>query len=252
MRRSPRRWPWPWNDPAHGSSAQPIKLGFYVPWDDASRASLAAHIGDLDCVVPGLFWVTGGHHKLTAFPDPGFDQLLAAKPRPPLVVPMVQNILNERWDPAGMAALLDDRTDSLRLLDQLEPHLRRLKAAGVMFDFQGLPKSAQRDYQGFLADAKARYARNNWLIAPSVPVDDSDWDLAAYGRIADRLLLMDYDEHTTDYEAGPIASQTWFVAHLKAALRAVPRGKAIVGIGSYAYDWTGEGHGDTHRLRKPG
>jgi len=76
-------------------------------------------------------------------------------------------------------------------------------------------------------------------------VDDEDWDLAAYGRIADRVLLMDYDEHTNDYEAGPIASQRWFVDHLKAALKVVPREKAIVGIGSYAYDWTGTGQGDT-------
>lgn len=238
------RW-LPGRMPAHGTPARPVKLGFYVPWDDASRASLSAHIGDLDWVVPGLFSVTGADHKLTVFPDPRFDQLMAATPRPPLVVPMVQNILNEQWDPAGIAALLHSPAACARLLDQLEPQLLRLKASGVMFDFEGLPKSAQGDYQRFLAQAKARYARNNWLITLSVPLDDSDWDLAAYGRIADRILLMDYDEHTTDYEAGPIASQAWFVDHLKAALRVVPRGKAIVGIGSYAYDWTGEGHGDT-------
>jgi hypothetical protein len=46
---------------------------------------------------------------------------------------------------------------------------------------------------------------------------------------------MTYDEHTTDDEAGPIASQAWFVAHLKTALAVVPKSKALVGIGSFTY-----------------
>lgn len=247
--RSISRW-LPGEGPVHGSVAHPIKLGFYAPWDDASQASLAAHIGELDWVVPGFYSVTGSDHKLTTFPDPHFERIMASTPRPPAVVPMVQNILNEKWDPAGAATLLHDPAARARLLDQLEPQLVRLKAIGVMFDFEGLPKSAQGDYLRFLAQAKQRYAAHKWLITLSVPVDDEDWDLAAYGRVADRILLMDYDEHTTDYEAGPIASQAWFVDHLKAALRAIPRDKAIVGIGSYSYDWTGPGKGETPSIEE--
>ena len=222
-----------------------VKVGFYVPWDDASRASLAAHIGELDWLVPGLISVTGADHHMTVFPDRPLENLLAATPRRPAVMPMVQNIINAKWDGPGMALLLHDPAARKRLLDQLEPQLAAQKAIGVMFDFEELPASAQSDYLRFIAEARHRYAAHHWLIALAVPVDNADWNLAAYGSVADRVLLMDYDEHTTDAEAGPIASQTWFVAHLKAALAVVPRGKAIVGIGSYTYDWTGIGKGDT-------
>ena len=228
-----------------GAPAVPIKLGFYVPWDDASRASLSAHLGELDWLVPGLISVTGPDHHLTVFPDNRLDLLLATAPKLPAILPMVQNILGGKWDPQGMAALLHDPAARVQLLDQLEPQLLRLKAIGVMFDFEALPKSAQGDYLRFLAEAHARYAPHHWLITLAVPVDDEDWDLGAYGRIADRVLLMDYDEHTNDNEPGPVASQQWFVDHLKAALRVVPRSKAIIGIGSYGYDWTGNGKGDT-------
>src|SRR3954464_6860847 len=36
--------------PAHRQNV----VGFYTPWDDASHASLAAHIGELDWLVPVL------------------------------------------------------------------------------------------------------------------------------------------------------------------------------------------------------
>ena len=222
-----------------------VKVGFYVPWDDASRASLARHIKELDWLVPGLISVTGADHHLTVFPDHQLDALLASTPKPPAIVPMVQNVLNGKWDGAGMAALLHDPKARAALLDQLEPQLIARGAIGVMFDFEELPASAQGDYLKFLTEAKQRYAAHRWLITLAVPVDNSDWNLGAYSKVADRLVLMDYDEHTTDAEAGPIASQQWFVDRLKAALTVVPRSKAIVGVGSYTYDWTGVGKGDT-------
>ncbi len=222
-----------------------VKVGFYVPWDDASRASLALHIRELDWLVPGLISVTGADHHLTVFPDHQLDRLLASTPRPPAIVPMVQNVLNGKWDGAGMAALMHDPKASAALLNRLEPQLAARGAIGVMFDFEELPASAQGDYLKFLAQAKQRYAAHRWLITLAVPVDNEEWNLGAYAKVADRLVLMDYDEHTTDAEAGPIASQQWFVDHLKAALAVVPRNKAIVGVGSYSYDWTGNGRGDT-------
>jgi len=235
--------------PGSGTAAQrnlkQVKVGFYVPWDDASRASLVAHIKDLDWLVAGLISVTGTDHRITVFPDRQLDTLIAATPRPPAVVPMVQNVLNGKWDGNGMAALLHDPTARAVLLDRLEPQLAAHNAIGVMFDFEELPASAQGDYLRFLAEAKQRYAAHHWLITLAVPVDNDEWNLRAYARVADRLVLMDYDEHTTDAEAGPVASQKWFVDHLKSALAAVPRDKAIVGIGSYTYDWTGNGKGDT-------
>lgn len=222
-----------------------IKLGFYVPWDDASRASLAAHIGELDWLVPGLISVTGPKHDVTVIPDPRLDALLASTPKRPAIVPMVQNVIDGNWDGAGMAALLHDPKARAALLDRLEPQLVRQKAIGVMFDLEELPASAQADYLAFLQQARTRYAAHKWLITLAAPVDNPEWNLAAYGKVADRIVLMTYDQHTTEAEAGPIAAQNWFVERLKAALAVIPRGKAIVGIGSYDYDWTGEGKGET-------
>ena len=41
----------------------------------------------------------------------------------------------------------------------------------------------------------------------TVPVDDARWNLHAYARVADRLFLMDYDQHFIGDQPGPIAAQ---------------------------------------------
>jgi len=229
---------------AAGAKVDQIAVGFYVPWDDASRASLAAHIGQLDWVVPALFSVTGPSHQLKVVADPGFDALLATTPHRPAILPLVQNDTDAGWDGAGTAKLLHDFGARARLLDQIAAALTVRKAAGVMFDFEDLPPSAQRDYQAFLAEAHARLAAQGRLVAVSVPVANSDWNLKAYAAAVDRVVLMDYDEHSILGEPGPIASQAWFVARLNDALAAIPPAKAIVAIGNYADNWTATGKGE--------
>ena len=47
---------------------------------------------------------------------------------------------------------------------------------------------------------------------------------------------MNYDQHETESDPGPIAAQDWFIANLQRALKILPRNKIIVAIGNYGYD----------------
>lgn len=220
-----------------------LSVGFYVPWDDASRASLAAHVGQLDWVVPGVMTMTGPQHQINVTADPRLDAILAGASQTPKILPMIQNAVNDIWDGAGTAAMLHSASDRAALLARLEPLLTARKASGVMFDFEELPRSAQPDYLRFLQEAHHRFAPHHWLVTLAVPVDNPDWNLPALGRAADKLFLMDYDQHTPSDAAGPIAGQKWFVDQLKQATAKLPADKVIVAIGNYAYDWTGPGKG---------
>ena len=226
--------------PAQAAVRQ-VKVGFYAPWDDASFASLEKHLGDLDYVVTGLMSVIGPTHQFTLIHDNRLDAMLVNAVRRPKRLIMLQNARDGEWDGAGTAALLADSRQRRLLLDRMVPVLAQREAAGVTFDFEDLPPSAQRDYVRFIAEAKARFAPRGWLVTLAVPVDNEDWNLAAYAGVADKLFLMIYDEHWLGGEPGPIASQNWYVEHLHNALRAVPRDKAIVAVGSYAYDFASGG-----------
>ncbi|HEY0412852.1 MAG TPA: glycosyltransferase [Allosphingosinicella sp.] len=241
-RRAPRRGlyggTWLPAAPAKGAhQGRPAVSGFYVPWDETSRASLAAHVGELDQVVPALATVTGPSHDFRTVADPAFDAILAGAPRRPQMLPMVQNVSDSQWDSDGAAALLHDPAARARLIGQIGAFLAARRAAGVVFDFEELPAGAQPDYKRFLAEAHRAFAPRGLTVGLTAPVGDPDWRLADYGRVADKLYLMLYDEHWATGDPGPIASQAWFVQRLQEAVRAVSPDKAVAAIANYGYDW---------------
>ncbi|MEP6784751.1 MAG: glycosyltransferase [Sphingomonadales bacterium] len=235
LRRSAGQWLPPTRQV--GTRVKPLSVAFYVPWDPDSRASLARHIDDIDWVVPTLASVTGGGRIRTYDPDPQFKLIVSRNTDPPRVMPMIQNAANDKWDGTGMAAILGDPVRRGALLDWAEQIVTDQKGSGIVFDLEELPDTALNNYVQFLKEVRARFAPKRWTVALAVPVDNPAWNLRAFAGAADRLFLMNYDEHSSGQAPGPIASQGWFVSNLKRALSQVPPSKAIVAIGNYAYDW---------------
>ncbi|MDE2618765.1 MAG: glycosyltransferase, partial [Sphingomonadales bacterium] len=81
------------------------------------------------------------------------------------------------------------------------------------------------------------------LVSVTMPVDDPQWPARALARVADKLVLMAYDEHWQGGVAGPIASDGWFAEQLGRTLAGIPADRVVVALGNYAYDWH-EGHAD--------
>ena len=223
---------------ARGGNGRQTVIGFYVPWDDASRASLAAHVGQLDQVVPAMGFVTGPDHRLRVVRDPRFEAIMANARHRPRILPMVQNAQDGRWDGAGVAALLHDPAARTRLLDGLETMVRTHRGAGIAFDFEELPVSAQVDYRQLLAEAGRRFHPFGWTVSVAVPVGNLDWRLRDYARVADKLFVMLYDEHWASGDPGPIASQGWFVRRLQEAVHEAGPDKVIATVANYGYDWS--------------
>ncbi|MDR3510719.1 MAG: glycosyl hydrolase family 18 protein [Caulobacteraceae bacterium] len=221
----------------HAAGAAAATFAFYAPWDARSAPSLAAHAAAIDWFAPAWISVTGPADTLRVNIDPPARAALAGLGHAPAVMPVVQNAALGAWDGTNAAALLASPSRRTALLDQLEPILASAGASGVMFDFEDLPASAQPDYLAFLGEARRRYAARRWPVAAAVPADDADWNLAAYGRTADYVVLMAYDEHWTSSPPGPIASRRWFSSGVHEAVAAVPPDKLVIGLASYAYDW---------------
>jgi len=230
----------------HGNAPQ--SYAFHAAWDDASIASLARHVDDIDWVIPAWISVTGADHKITIFPDPRGKAILSQAHHRPKLMPMVQNALDGGWDGKGIASLLHDPAQTRLMLDRVERLLIANQAKGIFFDFEDLPQSAHADYLNFLQAAHARFAPRGWIVSIAVPVGNPDWDLKAYARVADRLFLMAYDEHSEAGDPGPIASTSWFALSVAQAVRGLPPEKVVVALGSYAYDWEKGGDAIAHSV----
>ncbi|MET0240619.1 MAG: glycosyltransferase [Sphingobium sp.] len=225
--------------PSASDPHTPLSIGFYVPGDDASLASLRRHVSALDWIVPATVTVAGPRHQFTVDADPKFDRMIATMPHPPKVLPMVQNFMGAEWDGANIAALLRDPFQHSALVARLSDLVRAKKSAGLVMDFEALPRGAMPDYLHFLAQLHHALPKGAEL-AVTAPAQDEAWPLAKLGKVADRLILMAYDEHWEGGTPGPIASQNWFVDQVEAGLRAVGRERLVVALGSYAYDWHGD------------
>ncbi|MBN2973169.1 glycosyltransferase [Roseomonas aeriglobus] len=216
----------------------PLSIGFYVPGDDSSLGSLRRNVGALDWVVPSIVNVVGADHATTVLPDVPFDRMIAAMPRPPRVLPMVQNFNKGVWEGDRIAALLNDPAARATLIRRLAAVARQPANGGLVLDFEALPAHAMPAYLRFIPQLRAALPAGA-QIAVTVPAEDSAWPLGGFAKVADRVIFMAYDEHYDGGTPGPIASQDWFIRQVVAARRAIGADKLVVALGSYGYDWHG-------------
>lgn len=226
---------------AHAASLPHGVMAFLAPWDPASIASLEAHDDAIGAVVPAWVSVTGADHLVTVNPDPAGHAALAALHKQPRLILMVQNALLGQWDGDGAAALLSDPASRETLIAAVAQDAANEHAAGVLFDFEALPPGAQPNLRVFLQEAATRLHARSLSVAVTAPVADPSWDLGALSAPVDQVVLMAYDQHYPGGEAGPIAANDWFSSVAAKALSQIPRGKAVVAIASYAYDWPQSG-----------
>ncbi|MET0309066.1 MAG: glycosyltransferase [Sphingomonas sp.] len=215
-----------------------LTVGFYVPWDPSSASSLQRNIRNLDWVVPALVTVAGPDHALRIQDDAPFNAIVSHAPHPPKVLPMVQNLSNEKWDGQGFARLVANPGARSKFIHDIVAMVAARKLAGLVMDIEDLPPSAIPPYLSLLAQINDALPADK-VIAVTVPAGDASWDMKRFAAAVDRVILMNYDEHWQGGTAGPIAPQPWFVEQLRNAVAQVGAEKLIVAVGSYAYDWHG-------------
>ncbi|MGN6498112.1 MAG: glycosyltransferase, partial [Tsuneonella sp.] len=222
--------------PAGGDAGARV-WAFEVPWDPESAASLSKHFNAIDDLAAGDALIDPASGKLKAVADPKLHAILAAHAHRPRTWLTIQNAANAQWQSAAMVRLLASPAGRAQLAASALAAVQANHWHGALFDIEGLPPGAIRDYAAFIAEAHRIFARAGRELAVTVPVADINWPLARLARSADALVVMDYDEHSLGSDPGPIASRAWFAGELATARRQIPAAKLVVALGSYAYDF---------------
>ena len=116
---------------------------------------------------------------------------------------------------------------------------------GVQIDFEGISKDDGTNYLNFLTAVKKALPRDKvfsvavmarWAEHKQKNPSDA-FDYPFINLIADRIIVMAYDEHYRSGPPGPIASLPWCTDIYDYACRTIDPDKLIMGIPLYGRSW---------------
>lgn len=223
--------------PTANPAADRLALGYYVPYDATSWASLEAHADQLDVVATQ--WVTvnacGG---LDSRDDQTLKQL--AKARGIRVVPSLLTLsgwLNHR--------LLTEEEVTQQTIDQIVAYTLAEDYAGFDLDLEAVDAADRDAFTSFVARTASALHEQGKLLTLALPAKDRDvtvgwagaYDYAALGAEADLVTIMAYEYSGPFSGPGSVAPFAWVERVLGFATRQIPPNKLLLGLAFYGYDW---------------
>ena len=222
-------------------TSRPLSIGFYINWDESSLASLEKNLDHLDWVIAEWSHLRDGSNVenplVTDVHVPALNFIRQTRPQV-RIIPMVQNLIDEKWDSGLLARNIADEASRQRLISALTSFVEGNKFGGICVDFEEPPKDSQANLLVFIHELHDVFAPKGLTVLQTVPFDDPDWNYQDYAAASDYLILMAYDQHWAGSDAGPIASQPWFEQHLVSRMHQLDSAKTIIALGNYGYDWT--------------
>jgi spore germination protein YaaH len=225
---------------------------YYVNTDEG-RASLFAHLRQIDVLSPG-WYDANADGSLTGYARR--DVIDAAHAGGVAIIPLV---VNKDVDPDVAHAILADPARRAALAANLVNEAKTYGYAGFQLDFEQIPWTDRDLLTALTQDCASAFhaAGLNLSIAviPRLPGDASasgtlldyfrQWsgayDFAALAKAADFLSFMTYDEHNGVTPPGAVSGTPWMRQALEFSLQGVPPEKATLGLPTYYHDWTGVG-----------
>lgn len=218
---------------------RPLSIGFYVNWDDSSFASLKHNLDKLDWVVPEWIRLSGNDDDpLVLDIDSNALNLIQTEKPETVVLPLLQNYKDERWNSSILAKAIRTPESRQRVINSLLSVIEQNRFGGITVDLEEVPAESQANLLSFVNEMRAAFHEKGLIVAQAVPFDNPDWNYKAYAQVTDYVMLMAYDEHWSEGQPGPIASQPWFDKSLAKRAADIPADKMVLCFGNYGYNWT--------------
>jgi cellulose synthase/poly-beta-1,6-N-acetylglucosamine synthase-like glycosyltransferase/peptidoglycan/xylan/chitin deacetylase (PgdA/CDA1 family)/spore germination protein YaaH len=222
-------------------SSRPLSIGFYINWDESSYESLKRNLDHMDWVIAEWSHLQAAANDasplVTDVDAPALNWIRQTRPQVQ-VIPMVQNLIDEKWDSDLLARTVGDEVSRQKLIGALTTFVESNKFAGLCVDFEEPTPATQPALLTFVQELHAVFAPKGLLVVQAVPFDDPDWNYKGYAAANDYTMLMAYDQHYTGSDPGAVTAQDWYENNLVKRMQDLDPSRTIIALGNYGYDWT--------------
>ena len=220
-----------------GTPTKPLTVGFYVPWDERSRVSLAGHVNQMDVLAASWLFLRGDRGLLDVTEDPQAEAILAKSQHRPSVLAMIQNAHKAQFDGPQADRLLVDPKAREALVHNLVALANARGYAGYVFDLENLSAAGLAAYPALIHEANVALNPSGREVWVTALYGDDSAPLEALQSASDTLVLMAFDQHWSTGDPGPVSGQDWFETNLDKRLSRLDESKTVMALGSYGYDW---------------
>ncbi|MCM3728950.1 glycosyltransferase [Neobacillus cucumis] len=204
---------------------------FYVNWDKNSKNSLKRNINKIDVLIPGWYQL-GSNLELKGDVEKDIGSL--AKKHDTMVIPLINNVVNGKWDEEIIHRLLHSPRAQSTLIRNLQQEIKKNGYDGINIDFEFNRVSDRDLLTNFMRELYQSFHKEGLLVTMDIQPSNDSFDYTKLEEYCDRMILMLYDENMEN--PGPISSQSWYMENLSK----VPKDKLIISLGNYGYDWDWE------------
>ncbi|MBS5091913.1 MAG: glycosyl hydrolase family 18 [Lachnospiraceae bacterium] len=142
--------------------------------------------------------------------------------------------------------MLSIRSSREHIIQKLLEEAQRVGLDGINVDFEALTEEEAPHFIQFVRELSVVCRANNLVLSVDNPVPQFTgfYNRKEQGIVADYVIIMGYDEHTTGSEkAGSVASLPFVKEGIEKTLQEVPKEKVINGIPFYTRLWTESNNG---------
>ncbi len=214
-----------------------LVLGYYVPYDPTSWASLQAHPGQVDLVAAQ--WATiDGCGGLDTRDDQTLKQFAhdhGLKIEPSLFTASAW--LNHR--------ILTDDDARAAAMQNIVDYISDEGYDGIDLDFEGVAAADRDALTAFVNDLAPNVHARGKLLTLALPAKDHDatsgwagaFDYAALSAQADLVTIMAYQYRGPFSGPGSVAPYAWVARVADFADQQIANDKVLLGLAFYGYDW---------------
>lgn len=142
--------------------------------------------------------------------------------------------------------VLSSQSSREHIIEKLIQEAKRVGMDGINVDFEALSEEEAPHFIQFIREICAACRANDLLLSVDDPVPQFTgfYNRKEQGIMADYVIIMGYDEHTTgSEEAGSVASLPFVEEGIVKTLQEVPKEKVINGVPFYTRLWTEANNG---------